>query len=118
MKKLMQWLSYLDYALSLGTLGWGIHLGSWQWIAASFAGFGVSYLKPSEWVYDKVQIWAAAKKKMKHQDHSEQLEVLDRMFKIPGQDRSDVTMRIGIHPRNQLRLQHFSVHGVRKPSQA
>lgn len=118
MKKLMQWLSFLDYALSAGTLGWGIHLHSWQWIAASFAGFGVAYLKPSEWVHDKVQVWAAAKQKMKHQDHSRQLEALDHMFKIPGQDASYLTMRIGVHPRNQLRLEHFSMRGARKPAKA
>ena len=118
MKKLMRWLAFLDYALSVGSFGWGVYTRSWLWIGASVVGFGISYLKPSEWVYDKVQLWAAAKRKMKYQDHSEQLEALDRMFTMPGQDRSSVTMRIGVHPRNQLTLQHFSLHGARKPSRA
>lgn len=48
LSKLIKIFSYLDYAVSVGFVGYGLYAASWLYAAAGAAGLGIAYLKPAE----------------------------------------------------------------------
>jgi len=55
LSKLIKVLGYLDYAVSISVLGYGLYTGAWLYIAAGVFGLGVAYLKPAERLKTKLQ---------------------------------------------------------------
>jgi hypothetical protein len=52
--KLLKVFGYLDYAVSAGALAYGLYAQSWLYIAAGLLGFVLAYLKPAEWLKNRL----------------------------------------------------------------